>query len=89
MLYLNSLSKILVCGADGIIFILDVYLVCLSVCFVRFFCFYLVEGVVGFLGGLYFIMNNLMHFIDWNIVTLNCRWVVMTFIFIWMSLWFI
>jgi hypothetical protein len=55
----------LVCGADYIIFILDL---CLSVCFVSpppllgWFCCVL---------GSYFIINDLVYFIDQNIVMLN------------------
>jgi len=38
---------------------------------------------------MYFIMNDLVYFIDWNIITLNGRSVIMTFLFDWMSLLFI
>jgi len=31
--------------------------------------------------GSYFIINDLVYFIDWNIITLNGRSVVMTFLF--------
>ena len=49
-----------------------------------------------FLGGgwfccfcsVYFIFSDLVYFIDWNIVTLNGRSVVITFLFDWMSLLF-
>ena len=34
-------------------------------------------------------MNDLVYFIDWNIITLNGRSVIMTFLFDWMSLLFI
>ena len=33
-------------------------------------------------------MNNLVYFVDWNIVTLNGRCVVIMFLFDWMSLLF-
>jgi len=36
--------------------------------------------------GVYFIISNLVYFIDWNIVTLNGRSVIMTFLFDWISL---
>jgi NADH-ubiquinone oxidoreductase chain 5 len=36
----------------------------------------------------YFIINDLVYFVDWNIITLNGRAVVMTFLFDWMSLLF-
>nr|AQP27739.1 NADH dehydrogenase subunit 5 [Bulbitermes sp. B TB-2017] len=38
--------------------------------------------------GFYFIMNDLVYFIDWDIITLNGSSVVMTFLFDWMSLLF-
>ena len=38
--------------------------------------------------GVYFIINDLVYFIDWNIITLNGRSVVMTFLFDWISLLF-
>jgi NADH-ubiquinone oxidoreductase chain 5 len=34
-------------------------------------------------------MNDLVYFIDWNIITLNGRSLVMTFLFHWMPLLFI
>ena len=37
----------------------------------------------------YFIINDLVYFIDWNIITLNSRSVIMTSLFYWMSLFFI
>ena len=55
----------------------------MSICFGRFFFSYAV-----FLG-VHFIMNDLVYCIDWNIVTLNCRSVIMTFLFDWVSLIFI
>jgi hypothetical protein len=55
----------LVCGADDIVFILDLRL-CL-ICFVRFiFYIFLVDLVV--LGGVYLIINGLVHFTDWSTV---------------------
>nr|AQP26363.1 NADH dehydrogenase subunit 5 [Hospitalitermes sp. D TB-2017] len=38
--------------------------------------------------GSYFIMNDLVYFIDWDIITLNGSSVVMTFLLDWMSLLF-
>ena len=37
---------------------------------------------------MYFIINDLIYFIDWNIITLNGRSITMTFLFDWMSLLF-
>ena len=56
----------------------------LSICFIRFvFLLFL-----GCFCGVYFIISDLVYFIDWNIITLNCRSVIMTFLFDWMSLLF-
>jgi len=38
--------------------------------------------------GVYFIINDLVYFIDWNIITLNGRSVIITFLFHWISLLF-
>nr|AVN67749.1 NADH dehydrogenase subunit 5 [Eurycotis sp. B074] len=38
--------------------------------------------------GFYFIMNDLIYFIEWDIISLNSNSVVMTFLFDWMSLIF-
>jgi len=35
-----------------------------------------------------FIINYLIYFIDWNIITLNGRSIIMTFMFDWISLLF-
>nr|AQP29687.1 NADH dehydrogenase subunit 5 [Coatitermes sp. 2 TB-2017] len=45
-------------------------------------------GLVSCILGSYFIMSDLVYFIDWNIITLNGSSVVMTFLFDWMSLLF-
>jgi NADH-ubiquinone oxidoreductase chain 5 len=36
--------------------------------------------------GAYFIINDLVYFIDWDIITLNGRSIMMTFLFDWISL---
>nr|YP_009353448.1 NADH dehydrogenase subunit 5 [Macrotermes yunnanensis]AQW41831.1 NADH dehydrogenase subunit 5 [Macrotermes yunnanensis] len=59
----------------------------MSVCFVSFvFLFFL--GWFCCFFGVYFIMNDLVYFVDWSIVSLNGSSVVMTFLFDWMSLLF-
>ena len=77
--YMNSLSKILVCGADDTVYILDLCL-CL---FVLLNLFYLLFGGVRFccFWVLYFVMSDLVYFFDCNIVTLNGRSIVMMFLF--------
>ena len=37
---------------------------------------------------MYFIINDLVYFIDWSIITINGRSVVITFLFDWISLLF-
>nr|QZK21955.1 NADH dehydrogenase subunit 5 [Amitermes sp. QLD_096] len=59
----------------------------MSICFVSF-VFLFILGWFCCLGGVYFIMNDLVYFIDWNIITLNGSSVIMTFLFDWMSLLF-
>ena len=39
--------------------------------------------------GIYFIINDLVYFIDWSIITLNCRSVIIALLFDWISLLFI
>nr|AQP30553.1 NADH dehydrogenase subunit 5 [Aderitotermes sp. 2 TB-2017] len=45
-------------------------------------------GLVCCFLGFNFIMNDLVYFIDWNIITLNGSSVIMTFLFDWISLLF-
>nr|YP_006504007.1 NADH dehydrogenase subunit 5 [Drepanotermes sp. SLC-2012]AFM92507.1 NADH dehydrogenase subunit 5 [Drepanotermes sp. SLC-2012] len=59
----------------------------MSICFISFIFLFLL-GWFCCLGGVYFIMNDLVYFIDWNIITLNGSSVIMTFLFDWMSLLF-
>nr|AIY61900.1 NADH dehydrogenase subunit 5 [Basidentitermes aurivillii] len=59
----------------------------MSVCLISFiFLFFL--GLFCCFFGLYFIMSDLVYFIDWNIITLNGSSIIMTFLFDWMSLLF-
>nr|URX52793.1 NADH dehydrogenase subunit 5 [Cryptotermes cymatofrons] len=59
----------------------------LSICFVSFI-FLFVSSIFLFVGGFYFVLNDLIYFIEWEIVTLNSSSIVMTFLFDWMSLIF-
>jgi hypothetical protein len=52
----------------------------LSVCFVRFFFLFLL-GLVFSIFGVFFVLCDLVYFIDWGIVMLNGSFVVMTFLF--------
>nr|URH16821.1 NADH dehydrogenase subunit 5 [Constrictotermes cyphergaster] len=59
----------------------------MSICFVSFIFLFLL-GVSSCVLGSYFIMNDLVYFVDWNIITLNGSSIIMTFLFDWMSLLF-
>nr|WNH36469.1 NADH dehydrogenase subunit 5 [Nasutitermes nigritus] len=59
----------------------------MSICFVSF-VFLFFSGWVCCVLGSYFIMNDLVYFVDWNIITLNGSSIIMTFLFDWMSLLF-
>ena len=76
--------KILVCGADDVIFLFWNYV---YICFVRFVFLFLL-GLLCCFCRVYFIISDLIYFIDWNIITLNGRCVIITFLFDWMSLLF-
>nr|YP_010826807.1 NADH dehydrogenase subunit 5 [Hodotermes mossambicus]UYX57324.1 NADH dehydrogenase subunit 5 [Hodotermes mossambicus] len=59
-----------------------------SICFVSFVFLFMLSLFFCFLG-LVFVMSDLVYFIEWDIVTLNSSSVVMTFLFDWMSLFFL
>nr|URX53584.1 NADH dehydrogenase subunit 5 [Neotermes cf. meruensis] len=59
----------------------------LSICFISF-GFLFVFGLSLFFCGIYFALDALVYFIEWDIITLNSASVVMTFLFDWMSLSF-
>nr|YP_009469738.1 NADH dehydrogenase subunit 5 [Tropidomantis tenera]AVE15630.1 NADH dehydrogenase subunit 5 [Tropidomantis tenera] len=59
----------------------------LSLCFISFFSL-LFLSLLNFIMSLYFIMNNLTYFIEWEVVSLNSSSIVMTLLFDWMSLLF-
>nr|AVN67672.1 NADH dehydrogenase subunit 5 [Symploce macroptera] len=45
-------------------------------------------SLLMFFSGFYFIMNDLVYFIEWEVIMLNSTNIVMTFLFDWMSLMF-
>nr|URX53857.1 NADH dehydrogenase subunit 5 [Postelectrotermes sp. 2 AB-2022a]URX53870.1 NADH dehydrogenase subunit 5 [Postelectrotermes sp. 2 AB-2022a] len=59
----------------------------ISICFISFFFLFL-SGMFLFVLGFYFVLNDLVYFIEWDIITLNSSSIVMTFLFDWMSLFF-
>nr|URX52755.1 NADH dehydrogenase subunit 5 [Kalotermes sp.] len=59
----------------------------LSICFVSF-VFLVLLSISLFLLGFYFVVVDLIYFIEWEVISLNSGSVVMTFLFDWMSLLF-
>uniref|UniRef100_A0AAU6QFJ0 NADH-ubiquinone oxidoreductase chain 5 n=1 Tax=Nepsalus caelestis TaxID=2950591 RepID=A0AAU6QFJ0_9NEOP len=59
----------------------------LSICFISFM-FLLLFSLLNFISGLYFIINDLVIFIEWEILSLNTSLIVMTILLDWMSLIF-
>nr|ASM82742.1 NADH dehydrogenase subunit 5 [Hapalopeza occipitalis] len=56
----------------------------LSLCFISFFLL-LIMSLMMFLLSLYFIINDMTFFVEWEIVSLNSSSIVMTLLFDWMS----
>nr|WBR65490.1 NADH dehydrogenase subunit 5 [Layahima sp. 4 YZ-2022a] len=59
----------------------------LSICVVSFY-FLLFFSLSFFISGLYFVINDLVVFIEWELLSLNSSSVVMTILLDWMSLIF-
>nr|YP_010946525.1 NADH dehydrogenase subunit 5 [Pseudothyrsocera sinensis]WGO57243.1 NADH dehydrogenase subunit 5 [Pseudothyrsocera sinensis] len=59
----------------------------MSICYISFM-FLLMLSIMMVFSGFYFIMNDMIYFIEWEIIMLNSSSVVMTFLFDWMSLLF-
>nr|YP_009250526.1 NADH dehydrogenase subunit 5 [Coptotermes sepangensis]AMX22777.1 NADH dehydrogenase subunit 5 [Coptotermes sepangensis] len=59
----------------------------ISICFASFVFLFFLGWFCCFLG-VYFILSDLVYFVDWMVVSLNGSSVVMTFLFDWMSLLF-
>jgi len=60
----------------------------LSICFIRFIFLFLCR-LTSFFIGLKFLLSDLVYFIEWEILRLNSRSIVITFIFDWIRLIFI
>nr|QUE27236.1 NADH dehydrogenase subunit 5 [Actias dubernardi] len=58
-----------------------------SICFISFF-FLFMCSMLNFVFLIYFIMNDLVYFFEWEIITLNSVSVVMSILLDWMSLLF-
>nr|ASY98241.1 NADH dehydrogenase subunit 5 [Sphodromantis viridis] len=59
----------------------------LSLCFISFFSLMLFS-LISFMFSMYCIMNDLVYFIEWEVVMLNSSSIVMTLLLDWMSLLF-
>nr|QXG19135.1 NADH dehydrogenase subunit 5 [Drosophila bipectinata]QXG19330.1 NADH dehydrogenase subunit 5 [Drosophila malerkotliana] len=59
----------------------------LSICSISFINLIFIS-LSCFLLSLYFLLNNMIYFIEWEVVSLNSNSIVMTFLFDWMSLLF-
>nr|YP_010621000.1 NADH dehydrogenase subunit 5 [Periplaneta constricta]WAX39383.1 NADH dehydrogenase subunit 5 [Periplaneta constricta] len=59
----------------------------MSICFISFMFLFIFSLFLIFCG-FYFIMNDMIYFIEWDIISLNSCSIVMTFLFDWMSLMF-
>jgi hypothetical protein len=82
---LGSLIKTLICGMSDVFFYSRLCFIFPFVSLILFFLFF--SSVFLFLLGVYFVLNDIVYFIEWNIVTLISA-VIMTFFFHWMSLSF-
>jgi NADH-ubiquinone oxidoreductase chain 5 len=71
--------KMLICGVSDVAYYprLMFYL---SICFISFVFLFFV-GVFLFVSGFYFVLNDLVYFVEWEVITLNSSRVVMTFLF--------
>nr|ASY98657.1 NADH dehydrogenase subunit 5 [Otomantis sp. JZ-2017] len=59
----------------------------LSLCFISFFSLFMIS-LLNFVFSLYCIMNDLVYFIEWEIISFNSSSIVMTLLLDWMSLLF-
>nr|YP_010564787.1 NADH dehydrogenase subunit 5 [Volucella inanoides]UZA61190.1 NADH dehydrogenase subunit 5 [Volucella inanoides] len=59
----------------------------LSICLINFILLFFISMNL-FIFSIYFILNELVFFFEWEVVSLNSMSIVMTFLFDWMSLLF-
>nr|YP_009741995.1 NADH dehydrogenase subunit 5 [Opisina arenosella]QID76974.1 NADH dehydrogenase subunit 5 [Opisina arenosella] len=58
-----------------------------SICFVSFFFFFFFS-MINFMYMIYFIMNNMVLFLEWELISFNSTMIVMSILIDWMSLLF-
>nr|YP_010865923.1 NADH dehydrogenase subunit 5 [Sinopanorpa tincta]WGT92123.1 NADH dehydrogenase subunit 5 [Sinopanorpa tincta] len=59
----------------------------LSICLISFVILFMIS-LLCFWSGIYFLLNNLVYFIEWELLSLNSSSIVMTILLDWMSLLF-
>nr|YP_009003776.1 NADH dehydrogenase subunit 5 [Thitarodes pui]AHH81828.1 NADH dehydrogenase subunit 5 [Thitarodes pui]QEI59704.1 NADH dehydrogenase subunit 5 [Thitarodes pui] len=59
----------------------------ISICLISFFFLFLMSLFILFIG-LFFIMNNMVIMVEWEIISLNSNMMVMTILLDWISLFF-
>nr|YP_011020625.1 NADH dehydrogenase subunit 5 [Anaxarcha graminea]WQH82616.1 NADH dehydrogenase subunit 5 [Anaxarcha graminea] len=59
----------------------------LSLCFISFFLL-MFTSLLSFMFSMYCIMNDLVYFVEWEVISLNSSMIVMTLLLDWMSLLF-
>nr|YP_010146921.1 NADH dehydrogenase subunit 5 [Amorphoscelis hainana]QQP01150.1 NADH dehydrogenase subunit 5 [Amorphoscelis hainana] len=59
----------------------------ISLCMISFVTLFLIS-ITNFVMSMYCIMNNLVYFIEWEIISVNSCFIVMTLLIDWMSLLF-
>nr|UPX88571.1 NADH dehydrogenase subunit 5 [Panorpa communis] len=59
----------------------------LSICMISFMIL-MIFSLICFFSGMYFLLNDLVYFIEWELLSLNSSSIVMTLLFDWMSLLF-
>uniref|UniRef100_UPI0030FE687B NADH dehydrogenase subunit 5 n=1 Tax=Neopanorpa longiprocessa TaxID=757038 RepID=UPI0030FE687B len=59
----------------------------LSICLISFMFLFMIS-MTCFIMGVYFLVMDLVYFIEWELLSLNSSSIVMTFLFDWMSLLF-
>nr|YP_010999275.1 NADH dehydrogenase subunit 5 [Synorthocladius bifidus]WPM93121.1 NADH dehydrogenase subunit 5 [Synorthocladius bifidus] len=58
-----------------------------SICFFNFMVL-MIFSFLNFIFSLYFLLNDLVYFIEWELLSINSSSIVMTFLFDWMSFMF-
>nr|YP_009941970.1 NADH dehydrogenase subunit 5 [Melanostoma scalare]QOC71041.1 NADH dehydrogenase subunit 5 [Melanostoma scalare] len=59
----------------------------LSICLMNFFFLFIIS-ILLLLCSFYFLLNEIIYFLEWEVVSLNSMSIVMTILFDWMSLMF-